>query len=98
MVLRHYLETYKDLTLDRSKKILRRHYGEQTASELYQILASLCQSPRESPQAFLLNALDLRQQILFAYDEGDDDTSLQYDPGHIQLLFLRSVETVETDR
>ena len=40
-----------------------------------------------------MNALDLRQQILFACDEEDDDTSLQYDSGHIQRLFLRSVET-----
>lgn len=66
MVLRSYLETYKDLTLDRLKKILRSHYGAKNTSELYQTLASLCQSPKESPQVFLMNALDLRQQILFA--------------------------------
>ena len=92
MVLRSYLETHKDLTLDRLKKVLRSHYGTKNTSELYQTLASLCQSPRESPQAFLMNALDLTQQILFACGEGDDDTSLQYDPGHIQRPFLRSVE------
>ena len=40
-----------------------------------------------------MNALDLRQQILFACGEEDDDISLQYDSGHIQRLFLRSVET-----
>ena len=93
MVLRSYLETYKELTLDRLKKILRSHYGAKNTSELYQVLASLCQKPKESPQAFLMNALDLRQQILFACGEEDDDTSLQYDSGHIQRLFLRSVET-----
>ena len=93
MVLRSYLETYKELTLDRLKKILRSHYGAKNTSELYQVLASLCQKPKESPQAFLMNALDLRQQILFACGEEDDDTSLQYDCGHIQRLFLRSVET-----
>lgn len=93
MVLRSYLETYKELTLDRLKKILRSHYGAKNTSELYQALASLCQKPKESPQAFLMNALDLRQQILFACGEEDDDTSLQYDSGHIQRLFLRSVET-----
>ena len=27
MILRCYLETYKDLTLDRLKKVLRSHYG-----------------------------------------------------------------------
>ena len=40
-----------------------------------------------------MNALDLRQEILFACGEEDDDTSLQYDSGHIQHLFLWSVET-----
>ena len=40
-----------------------------------------------------MNALDLRQQILFACGKEDDDRSLQYDSGHIQCLFLRSVET-----
>ena len=93
MVLRSYLETYKELTLDWLKKILRSHYGAKNTSELYQVLASLCQKPKESPQAFLMNALDLRQQILFACGEEDDDTSLQYDSGHIQRLFLWSVET-----
>ena len=52
MVLRGYLETHKDLTLDRLKKMLRSHYGVKNTAELYQTLASLCQSPRESPQAF----------------------------------------------
>ena len=92
MVLTSYLETYKELTLDRLKKILCSHYGAKNTSELYQVLVSLCQKPKESPKAFLMNALDLRQQILFACGE-DDDTSLQYDSGHIQRLFLRSVET-----
>ena len=93
MVLRSYVETHQDLTLDRLKKILRSHYGAKNTSELYQALASLCQSPKESPQAFLMNALDLRQQILFACGEGDDNTSLLYDSGHVQRLFLRSIET-----
>ena len=90
MVLRSYVETHQDLTL---KKILRSHYGAKNTSELYQALASLCQGPKESPQAFLMNALDLRQQILFACGEGDDNTSLLYDSGHVQRLFLRSIET-----
>ena len=64
-VLRSYLETYKDLTLDRLKKIY------------HQALSSICQSPKESPQAFLMNALDLRQQILFTCSDKDDDTFLQ---------------------
>ena len=50
MVLRSYLETYKELTLDRLKKILRSHYGAKNTSELYQVLASLCQKPRNHPR------------------------------------------------
>ena len=42
--------------------------------ELYQILVSLCQGQKESPQAFLINALDFRQQILFAYSDENYDT------------------------
>ena len=93
LVLRSYLEAYKDLTLDRLKKILCSHYGVKNTSELYQALSSICQGPKESPQTFLMNALDLWQQILFACSDKDDDTCLQYDPVHIQHLFLRSVET-----
>ena len=86
MVLISYLETHKDLRLDRLKKIIRSHYGAKNTSELYQTLASLCQSPRESPQAFSMNALDLRQQILFACGEGDDDISLQQQQQHLYFL------------
>lgn len=51
------------------------------------------QRQKESPQAFLMKALDLRQQILFLSSDESDDMYLQYDSEHIQRLFLRSVET-----
>ena len=93
MVLRSYLETHEDLTLDRLKRILRSHYGAKNTSELYHALASLCQSLKESPLAFLMNALDLRQQILFGCGEEDDNTSLLYDSGYVERLFIWSIET-----
>ena len=68
-------------------------YGAKNTSELYQMLEPLCQSPKKSPQVFLINVLDLRQQILFACSEGDDETSLQYHSGHIQRLFVRTAKT-----
>ena len=89
----NYLETFRDFILDRLKRVLRSHYGEKNTSELFQTLASLCQSPKESPQAFLMKTLDLKQQTLFASSDESDDTYLQYDPEHIQRLFLRSEET-----
>ena len=75
MVIRRYLETHKELTLDWSKKNLCSHYDAKNTSELYQVLASLCQKPKESPQAFLMNALYLRQPILFACGEEDHDNA-----------------------
>ena len=62
---------------------------------MYQNLASLCQGPKETPQAFLIRALDLRQSTLFASDE--DTNVLKYDKEHIQKLFLRTVETGPQD-
>ena len=40
-----------------------------------------------------MNALDLRKQILFVCGEEHDNTSLLYDPAHVQRLFLWSVQT-----
>ncbi len=52
MVLRSYVETYKDLSLGRLRKILRNHYDVKSATELYQSLASICQGSKETPQEF----------------------------------------------
>lgn len=93
MVLRSYLETYKDLSLDRLKKILHNHYGVKNSTELYQSLASICQGPKETPQEFLMRALELRQKILFSSDHNEGEDTLVYEADHIQKLFLRTVET-----
>ena len=72
------------LTTYRLKKILRSHYGVKNTAELYQ-------NGKETPQPLSMRALDLRQKILFASQEGEDP--LKYDAGHIQQLFRRTVET-----
>ena len=89
--LRSYIETLQDLTLPRLRQILRSHYKEKSGTQLYQELATICQGPKESPDAFLLRALDLRQKVLFASREAT--ASLKYDPELVQGMFLRSVET-----
>lgn len=89
--LRSYIETLPDLTLPRLRQILRSHYKEKSGTQLYQELATICQGPKESPDAFLLRALDLRQKVLFASKEAD--ASLKYDPQLVQGMFLRSMET-----
>ena len=61
---------------------------------MYQNLASASQEPKETPQAFLMRAFDLKRQILLAcYEGGRDNSTLKYDPGLVQSLFLRTVET-----
>ena len=62
MKLRSYLETISDLTLPRLRAILRSHFQEKSATELYQQLTTIVQTPEESPQSFLIRALDLRQK------------------------------------
>lgn len=93
MVLRSYVETYKDLSLERLRKILKNHYGVKNSTELYQNLASICQGPKETPQEFLMRALDLRQKILFSNTQDQSEDNLVYETDHIQKLFLRTVET-----
>lgn len=91
LALRSYLESFKALSLDRLKKILRSYYGVKNTTELYQSLAGICQSEKETPQAFFMRALDPRQKIFSPSQEGKDP--LKYDAEHIKQLFCRTVET-----
>lgn len=89
--LRSYLEGKSDLTLPTLRRILRFHYQEKGATELYKQLTSEAQSSKESPQNFVIRALDLRQKILFASQEAE--SALKYDPGLVQSMFLHTVLT-----
>ena len=90
--LRSYVETLSDLSLAKLRRILRVHYREKTASEVYQQLATVCQhSSGESPQQFLLRALDLRNKVNFASKESDCE--FNYGASLIQKTFVKSFET-----
>lgn len=89
--LRSYLEGKPHLTLPTLRRILRFHYQEKCATELYKQLTSEVQSSKESPQNFVIRALDLRQKILFASQEAD--SALKYDPILVQSMFLHTVLT-----
>lgn len=89
--LRSYLEGKDKLTLPALRRILRCHYQERGATELYKQLTSEVQSGKETPQNFLIRAMDLRQKILFASQE--DDSALKYDPALVQSLFMHTVLT-----
>lgn len=89
--LRSYLEGKTDLTLPTLRRILRSHYQEKGATELYKQLTAEAQGSKESPQSFLIRALDLRQKILFASQEAE--SGLKYDPALVQSMFLHTVLT-----
>jgi hypothetical protein len=86
-----YLESVPDLTLPKLRKILRFHYHEKSATELYQTLANITQLPKEDPQSFLIRALTVRQKIIFASKESG--SNITYDESSVQGLFLHALET-----
>ena len=86
--LRRYLEGKADLTLAKLRRIMRSHYQERTATELYHQLSSTVQQPKEKPQEFLIRLLNLKQKVLFASQETDSD--LKYDPTLVHGMFVHS--------
>ena len=93
MRLRSYLEGLSGLTLPRLRRILRSHYQEKSATDLYRQLSTLVQEPQENPQSFLIRAFDTRQKILFASQEVD--AQLKYDPKLVQGSFCRLGLTIK---
>ena len=99
--LRSYLEGKADLTLAKLRRIMRSHYQERTATELYHQLSSTVQQPKEKPQEFLIRLLDLKQKVLFASQETDSE--LKYDPTLVHGMFVHSFslglqnETIKTE-
>ena len=91
MQLRSYMEGKANLTLPTLRRILRAHYQEKSATDLYKQLTSEVQGIKETPQNFLIRAFDLRQKILFASQEAE--SGLKYDPGLVQNMFLHTVLT-----
>ena len=90
--LRSYLEGKADLTLAKLRRIMRSHYQEKTATELYHQLSSTVQQPKEKPEEFLIRLLDLKQKVLFASQESDSE--LKYDPTLVHGMFVHSFPLV----
>ena len=89
--LRSYLGMMNELSLSRLKQILRAHFKEKSATEIYQERAQLCQVPKESAQDFLIRAMNLRQQVIFSSQTVD--STVNYEPSLVQSLFIHVVET-----
>ncbi|CAI5644958.1 unnamed protein product [Oreochromis niloticus] len=89
--LRSYLEGKAQLTLPTLRRILRSHFQEKSATELYKELASKVQTPKETAQSFLMRVLDLKQKVLFASQESE--SGLKYDPALVQRMCLHTILT-----
>ncbi len=83
--LRSYLEGKSDLSWPTLRRILFSHNQERSATELYKQLTTEVQCNKDTPQNFLIRAMDLRQKILFASQEAE--SSLKYDPMLVQSMF-----------
>lgn len=89
--LRGMLEMKNGLTLVQLRRILKSHYKEENASELYQQLINISQTSKETPQNFLFRAIELKDHLLFvSQGEGSDE---HFSAELIQKKFLRSVGT-----
>ena len=89
--LRSYLENYPDLTLDTLNTILKSHYQEKDATELYQELTNIAQRKTETAQGFVMRALDLRQRVIRASNESVE--GLKYDEALVKNMFIHAVMT-----
>ena len=89
--LKDYIEAMRESGLETINKILRAHFQEKNASELYTSLTNLVQNTNEEPQNFLLRALNLREKVTFASKAGN--SKVKYEPAQCQSMFLHAVET-----
>lgn len=85
------LKLQSDLSLPTLRRMLWLHYQERITIELYKQLTTEVQSNKETPQNFLIRAMNLRKKILFASHEAE--FSLKYDPALVQSMFMHTVLT-----
>lgn len=86
-----YLESRAELTLNSLRQVLRTHFVEKDATELYHALTQAVQEPKETPVQFLICAMDLRQKVLFASERAK--AGLKYNPELVQTQFLQTLLT-----
>ena len=87
--LRDMLEIKHDLTLPQLKIILKGHYKEDDALDLYQKLITISQDPKESVQDFLFRAIELKDRPLVLFKEREEHCGAEL----VKKKFLRSVST-----
>ena len=89
--LRSVLEGSQKLTLEKTKAIIGAHYQERDATDCYQSLSELRQEKQETPQDFVMKAIDLKQKIVLLSTE--TTSGPVYDPKLVQGMFLRTMAT-----
>lgn len=75
--LKCYLESRQKLSLSSLRQVLRTHFIEKDATELYHSLTRAVQEPKETPMQFLICTMDLRQKVLFASERAKIGFKLQ---------------------
>jgi hypothetical protein len=85
--LRDYLEGRHDLSLVSLRKILRSHYQEKSATELYTEMVNSTQG-KEDAQEFLLRLLSIKQKILFVSKE--EGNEIYYDEKLVNPVFMNT--------
>ena len=89
--LRSYLEGRSKIPLPDLRRIIRSHYQERDATELFKQLSQLTQEAKETPQAFLLRAFNIRQKVIFASQEVE--SKLRYEPQLVREMFRHTLVT-----
>ena len=90
--IRSFLEGSGQLLLSHLHKVIRSHYKEGCATEIYQQLLGMTQDLKEDAMNFLVRLMDTRQKILFGCEE-EDANELKHSPSLVQGLFRHAIET-----
>ena len=88
--LRTLLEISPEITLKDLRQMLRDYYKEQSATELYQELIKMKQGANQDASDFLIRAMRVRKQVLFASKK---DGGIGYDSKQLQQLFIATIES-----
>ena len=88
--LKTYLGVITDLNTTKLAQILRIHYQEKSATELYQELITMRQNSNEEAIAFVIRAFETREKILVASKE---EGEVPYDKMQVQKICVSTIES-----
>ena len=87
--LRSYLESKSFLTVDSVIQIMRSHFRKKDSSSTFTEMSNAVQSSTESPHAFVVRLLSMREKVLIlAKEEG-----CPFDKGLLQQRYLHAIST-----